>query len=150
MTLINIPGTNNKSSALDCVYEYHDRTKHHLHRYARALGYLDWASQPDPFRRYEQSPMFLLEHPPSSAAPAYDSLFNLPQGPVDPVNRGSISRLFYESLAISAWKQAGNNRWSLRVNPSSGDLHPTEAYLITAPVTGLKNLRLDMEPCCCR
>ena len=31
---------------------YHERTKHHFHRYAAALGYMDWATQPDPFRRY--------------------------------------------------------------------------------------------------
>jgi SagB-type dehydrogenase family enzyme len=113
---------------------YHDRTKHHLHRPARSLGYLDWANQPDPFRRYEQSSTFPLEHPQVTATPTYDALFNLPQAPAEPVNRSSISHLFYESLAISAWKQAGNNRWSLRVNPSSGDLHPTEAYLIAGPI----------------
>jgi SagB-type dehydrogenase family enzyme len=124
----------NKPSDLDHVYEYHDRTKHHLHRYARALGYLDWANQPDPFRRYEQSPTFPLEHPQFSATPTYDALFNLPQAFAEPVNRDFISHLFCESLAISAWKQAGNSRWSLRVNPSSGDLHPTEAYLIAGPI----------------
>ena len=32
---------------------YHERTKHHPGRYARSLGYLDWDTQPDPFRRYE-------------------------------------------------------------------------------------------------
>lgn len=30
------------------VYDYHTRTKHHPHAHARALGYLDWANQPDP------------------------------------------------------------------------------------------------------
>ena len=29
---------------------YHQQTKHHLDRYARSVGYLDWATQPDPFR----------------------------------------------------------------------------------------------------
>ena len=37
---------------LRTVYDYHDRTKHQLDRYARSLGYMDWANQPDPFRRY--------------------------------------------------------------------------------------------------
>src|SRR6516162_4634296 len=27
---------------------YHQESKHHLDRYARSAGYLDWASQPDP------------------------------------------------------------------------------------------------------
>jgi hypothetical protein len=32
---------------------YRQQTKHHFFRYARSLGTLDWANQPDPFRRYE-------------------------------------------------------------------------------------------------
>ena len=35
---------------------YHRRTKHHLHRYAQSLGYLDWATQPDPFRTFAGAP----------------------------------------------------------------------------------------------
>jgi len=116
------------------VYEYHDRTKHHLHRYAHSLGYLDWKSQPNPFRRYDQSARLPLAHTPPTDAPTYDSLFAARREPSAPVDRDSISRLFYESLAISAWKQAGGTRWSLRVNPSSGDLHPTEAYLVAGPI----------------
>ena len=34
------------------VITYHERTKHHFHRYAAAQGFMDWATQPDPFRRY--------------------------------------------------------------------------------------------------
>jgi hypothetical protein len=32
---------------------YHEKTKHHLHRYASSTGFLDWANQPNPFRFYE-------------------------------------------------------------------------------------------------
>jgi len=46
-------------------------------------------------------------------------------------------QLFYDSLAISAWKQAGLSQWALRCNPSSGNLHPTEAYALVGPITGL-------------
>jgi len=28
------------------VLAYHEETKHHPHRYARSMGYLDWANQP--------------------------------------------------------------------------------------------------------
>ena len=98
---------------------------------------MDWDSQPDPFRRYDQAVTFPLDHPAVTDTPTYDSLFGAGQEPYAPINRGSIGRLFYESLAISAWKQAGENRWSLRVNPSSGDLHPTETYLIAGPIKDL-------------
>lgn len=30
------------------VIGYHERTKHHVGRYARSAGYLDWANQPNP------------------------------------------------------------------------------------------------------
>src|SRR5688572_9101080 len=33
-------------------------------------------------------------------------------------------------MGLSAWKQFRSSRWALRVNPSSGNLHPTESYLI--------------------
>jgi len=39
------------ASAEEVVVAYHERTKHHIHRYAASLGYMDWTTQPDPFRR---------------------------------------------------------------------------------------------------
>ena len=35
------------------------------------------------------------------------------------------------AFGLSAWKQFGPSRWALRCNPSSGNLHPTEAYLVS-------------------
>jgi hypothetical protein len=32
----------------EVVIVYHERTKHDFHRFAASLGYMDWASQPDP------------------------------------------------------------------------------------------------------
>jgi SagB-type dehydrogenase family enzyme len=48
-----------------------------------------------------------------------------------------VSQLFFDSLAVSAWKRAGTASWALRANPSSGNLHPTEGYLLSGPVPGL-------------
>jgi SagB-type dehydrogenase family enzyme len=121
------------------VVYYHERTKHHLNAYARSLDYLDWATQPNPFRRFAGVPRFPLDHPPLTDAPTYDALFLGGQIQPRPVNRETVSQLFYDSLALSAWKQAGASRWSLRINPSSGDLHPTEGYLIAGPVAGLSS-----------
>ena len=45
---------------LELVKQYHEQTKHDFNRYARALGYMDWANQPDPFRRYEGAPLYEL------------------------------------------------------------------------------------------
>jgi SagB-type dehydrogenase family enzyme len=121
---------------LDTIVRYHERTKHHLNRYARSLGYLDWKNQPDPFRRYEGASVRALELLLDSEGPTYDSLFEtLPDAA--PLSKHSVSALLFDSLSLSAWKSMGKDRWSLRVNPSSGNLHPTEAYLLAGPIEGL-------------
>ncbi len=121
------------------VRVYHDRTKHHFNRYARSLGFMDWANQPDPFRQFEGCERLALDHFEVRSVPTYDGLFHEPSSDsAAPLDRASVSRLFQHCLALSAWKQAGaSNSWSLRINPSSGALHPTEGYLICGAVPGL-------------
>ena len=126
--------------ALDVVMRYHQETKHHFFRYARAPGYMDWANQPDPFRRYDGSPLCALPHlKPDDApvSPLYQDLYRGQLSVSGPVTVRSLSRFFEYSLAISAWKQAGDVRWALRTNPSSGNLHPTEGYLLIDGVAHL-------------
>ncbi len=125
------------SEELDQVLVYHQATKHHFGRFAKGPGRLDWATQPDPFRRYDGAMVLSLDRSPTSESPAYEQIFFTGGVPVRPVDRQSLSQLFFESLALSAWKQAGNVSWALRVNPSSGNLHPTEGYLLCGPVEGL-------------
>lgn len=117
--------------------EYHEATKHHFDRYARGPGYLDWATQPDPFRRYEGAPVISLKKIPPDDRQDYDTAFTA--GRISPaaLSFSALSRLFYDSLALSAWKSSGGATWALRVNPSSGNLHPTEGYLICGPLPGL-------------
>ena len=123
---------------LQAVVGYHQQTKHYPNRHARSLGYLDWATQPDPFRRFDGAEQVPLDHPPLSPEPTYDELFTSPAARDQALDRRAISRLFYDSLALSAWKQApGSGRWSLRVNPSSGALHPTEGYLVVDAIEGI-------------
>lgn len=125
------------SASLEKVFAYHDATKHHFNAYAPGPGFLDWAMQPDPFRRYAGCEVVPLDKFPHADGPAYARA--LIEGRVEPAAliREAVSRLLYDSLALSAWKQAGQSRWALRVNPSSGNLHPTEACLISGPVSGL-------------
>ena len=125
---------------LEMVMRYHQETKHHFNRYAKALGYLDWANQPNPFRRYQGAslvhlPILSLDEEP--LPPSYDHLYNPEAAPSAPVTLRALSRLFEYALALSAWKQAGSSRWALRSNPSSGNLHPTEGYLLIGAVPGL-------------
>jgi SagB-type dehydrogenase family enzyme len=117
---------------VSAVHAYHDGTKHNFHRFARSLGYLDWASQPNPFRSFAGAPIIPLPPRPDAAASDEAAILN-PQSAV----RNPQSAILRYSLGLSAWKRFGVTRWSLRVNPSSGNLHPTEAYVVAGPAAGL-------------
>ncbi|MFZ6048147.1 nitroreductase family protein [Pseudomonas sp. CR3202] len=117
----------------DAVRAYHELSKHRPDRFAPGPGQLDWATQPAPFRRYAGARLLELWQRPLEETPPYDAVFAGPIGTPAPLSRESLSQLLYDSLAISAWKEAGGSRWALRVNPSSGNLHPTEAYLLLPP-----------------
>lgn len=125
---------------LEAVLRYHERSKHQFHRYARSAGTLDWVNQPNPFRRYEGAPLTRLpilgadEEP---LSPGYQDIYRRASVPSAPLTVRSLSRLFEYALALSAWKQAGGTRWALRSNPSSGNLHPTEGYLLIGALPGL-------------
>jgi SagB-type dehydrogenase family enzyme len=149
---------------LDAVMRYHQRTKHHFDRFAPGPAQLDWANQPDPFRRYEGSALIALprlQPEDAPATPPYDDLYRPGAIASVALTVSSLSRFLECSLAITAWKQAGAVRWALRANPSSGNLHPTEAYLLidqlagVSPAPGLYHyaakehaLELRAEWCC--
>ena len=120
------------------VHKYHDGTKHHFRQFSRSLGYLDWASQPHPFRAFAGAPTFPLFPSPLAAPddyrprPAdYLGLFESLDTVESPrITAAALGDLMRHALGLSAWKKYGQSAWSLRVNPSSGNLHPTEAYVV--------------------
>lgn len=125
---------------VDQVIRYHLQTKHHFNRYARSMGFLDWANQPDPFRRFagaELIPLPLLKPDEEPISPAYDAIYRPGTVPVQPVTLRALSRFFEFALALSAWKKGGETEWALRSNPSSGNLHPTEGYIVLPQIDGL-------------
>ena len=125
---------------IEVAMRYHERTKHQFNRYADGPGQLDWANQPNPFRRYEGAPLVrlpLLAAHEAPRSPYYDDLYHRGSVPSAPLTIHALSRLLQYALAISAWKQAGATCWALRCNPSSGNLHPTEAYLLIGALPGL-------------
>ena len=123
-------------SVCETVFAYHERTKHHFQSYARSLGYMDWATQPHPFRYYEGSLQTQLDLNRTPRPLTYDQLYE--DSPLSPkaLDLDSMADFFRYSLALSAWKQSGPSRWSLRINPSSGNLHPTEAYVVLPSLSG--------------
>ena len=120
------------------IFRYHEETKHRYNRYARSADYMDWANQPNPFRFYEDTRSFglpfLKEDPPARYADLYRRDQNTSRG----LRVANIAGFLELSLGLSAWKAAGESQWSLRMNPSSGNLHPTEAHLILPPMQDLE------------
>jgi SagB-type dehydrogenase family enzyme len=121
-------------SAEELVIAYHERTKHHLYRHAASLGYMDWALQPDPFRRYAGADLVRLPLPEAGRSLPYWQLYVSTMVPPMPLSLASVSLFFRHALSLTAWKQSGNTTWPLRANPSSGNLHPTEGYAILPTV----------------
>ena len=74
-------------------------------------------------------------------SPAYDAIYHSGAVACQPVTARTLSRFFEFALALSAWKKAGESEWPLRSNPSSGNLHPTEGYLVLPQIEGL-----DLKP----
>jgi len=138
---------------LAIVRAYHRRSKHRFDAYAPGPEALDWDAQPAPFRHFAGAPSFVLprlseQTPGSSLDIALQRPFATlgvtdgnPRGtadtPILPPRLDSIAALLQLSLGITAWKSLGPDRWALRANPSSGNLHPTEAYLWLSAIDGL-------------
>jgi SagB-type dehydrogenase family enzyme len=119
--------------------DYHEATKHSVESLMRVRRALDWANMPDPFRHYEGVPVLdLPADPPMPSIPALELL----QGVYGASRVGDgpafLSQLLFYSAAISASKRVPStgDTYALRVNPSSGNLHPTEFHFVTRGLTG--------------
>ncbi|RLU02516.1 MAG: SagB/ThcOx family dehydrogenase [Ketobacter sp.] len=121
------------------VIDYHDRTKHRMDGYAKGPDTLDWDAQPDPFRRFDGAEQIDLPLLADRLVIPFSALSSDQPVAAQSVDVSCVATLLEISVALSAWKQYGTARWSLRVNPSSGNLHPTETYLIAIAVEGLSD-----------
>jgi len=122
------------------VAAYHQRTKHRLERYAAGPETLDWTMQPDPFREFAGSPRIILPLGANELNTTYARVYDMQENMTPhPVSLATLAMLLELSLGISAWKEYGPDRWALRCNPSSGNLHPTEAYVLCRGVSGLED-----------
>ena len=124
-------------SAAEVVVAYHERTKHHFHRFAASPGYMDWATQPDPFRRYAGADLVQLPPPKAGRPLPYWQIYAIGTVPAEPLSLESVSCFFRYALSLTAWKRFHETTWSLRANPSSGNLHPTEGYAVLPPIERL-------------
>lgn len=112
------------------VRAYHQRSKHSFERYAAGPAFMDWATQPDPFRRYLGAQQIPLALAADEQVVPFADLFEPHRVPIQPLMIKTLSALLELSFGLSAWKAYGGERWALRCNPSSGNLHPTESYVV--------------------
>lgn len=123
---------------LENIQQYHNRTKHFFERYAAGPAALDWDDQPEAFRWFSGCHQLKLPLVADSIDTLYRDLYTPGRITPQPLSRRTIAALFELALGLSAWKQAGTAKWALRCNPSSGNLHPTEGYLISNGVDGIE------------
>ena len=136
------------SEETERLYAYHQATKHTYRSVRTNARALDWHNQPNPFRVYDGASQIALPEEPgfaeagafatmaalanrgSSGRTGQPGLPDLPH-PVAALDANWLSRLLWHCMAVNAWKKipSTGSRYSLRVNPSSGNLHPTETYL---------------------
>ena len=119
------------------VFEYHNRTKHGPpinQGYAKSAGQMDWANEPRPMRTYfepEDANKFPFSRDTPDPENNYIDIYSgATSNEVKPFSMTSIGKFMELSLGLAAWKNYGKVTWALRINPSSGNLHPTESYLI--------------------
>src|SRR5258708_9385081 len=119
-----------QSPSTTAWHKYHEATKHSSASLRRNKHFLDWANMPDPFRHYEEVPVRSVPaDPPEPGIPALAVLAGHKGTDESPDWLAFFSRLLFSSASISAAKQApSGDRYALRVNPSSGNLHPTEFH----------------------
>src|SRR6516225_2239932 len=122
-------------SAAQIALVYHARTKHSLQRYAAGPETLDWDLQPNPFREFAGCTRLPLALMADQVGTTFAQI-HAPETPA-PLSVATVGALLELSMGLAAWKEYGPDKWALRCNPSSGNLHPTEAYVISRNVPGL-------------
>ena len=92
--------TDRELSTEQVVVAYHERTKHHYRRYAAAPGFMDWANQPDPFRRYDRAPLVRLPIPDAGRSLPYWQLYVADNMVPTPLSADSISLFFRDRKSV--------------------------------------------------
>ena len=101
-----------------------------------------WLPAADPLAARFVNEIVLAEESDEDGQGGFLSHFGLyrRQGKPRPLTISAVASLLELSLGLSAWKSYNGNSWSLRMNPSSGDLHPTECHLILPPLLPLPGI----------
>ena len=77
---------------------------------------MDWATQPDPFRRYEGASLVRLPFPEMGQALPYWQLYVVDSMEPAPLSIDSVSLFFRYALSLTAWKRFHETTWSIRAD----------------------------------
>ncbi|ABK45764.1 conserved hypothetical protein [Magnetococcus marinus MC-1] len=127
---------------MDAIVRYHQQTKHRTDRYAASPEFMDWDTQPNPFRHYIGAPRLALPRQAMQQQRPFCHVHQ-PRAKAEPITPYNIAAVLGLTLGLAAWKAIPHSeqRWALRCNPSSGNLHPTEGYLVI-PALGDEHMAL--------
>jgi SagB-type dehydrogenase family enzyme len=118
------------------IRAYHQLSKHAFNRYAPSPDYLDWDAQPNPFRSFDGARRIALPLRLDAGGPPFAEMDAATTAP--PLDADALGLFFELALGLSAWKEIpGGDRWALRNNPSSGNLHPTEGWALLPALAGV-------------
>ena len=124
-----------KDAGAATVLAYHTRSKHSLERYAAGPATMDWDAQPKAFRDWHATASVALPHDIRASGIPWSAV-GAARAPLA-FNARNLASLLRLCVGLTAWKEYHGARWSLRAHPSSGNLHPTESWLITQGVEGI-------------
>ncbi len=97
-----VPGV---PDAVARVRSYHQRTKHLPGHFAPGPEYLDWANQPDPFRRVSGARSIELSLVPDDRTPSYESLFHSKATPPRCPSAGRVKCDTYAAVTGAALRE---------------------------------------------
>jgi hypothetical protein len=111
------PNGHTAAHRLGAVRAYHQRTKHLPDRFAPGPGYMDWANQPDPFRRFKGARLIELPLICNSSSVPFGALTTPGAVELQPLSLNSLGLFLELALGLTVWKEFQGTRWALRYNP---------------------------------
>lgn len=119
------------------IINYHNKSKHTPYGLAPGPGFMDWSNEPAPERTFVGSKVIELPFIDTENSLKFKDLNSIITNRNDNhIGLSQIGSILELSMGLSAWKSYGENKWALRMNPSSGNLHPTECYILTPSLKG--------------
>lgn len=84
-----------------------------------------------------EAPEIALEQIPPTPEPELGDVLTLGRVPPRPLDRAFVAQLFYDSLAVSAWRRTENSLAELRVAPSATNLNAVLGSVALPAIDGL-------------